>query len=210
MRIAGVYSAYVVLRKGKWDIPSCLGDGSVLGMNLSYLIMGRPYGTPYSLDQAYYFVESSMVAFGFPDILFPTQDAFAQLFAHQSRSEAEIVLGLFSTDNPSTCDMVCLAEHGRVSGIVTNPVETDLRWTWCIAAWTPVFTRFLHEYLRMHQRSSEKMERVPRDLGLGEVIQEAIRDGICVEGVQFPGDSCLDLGTPVNLAKAVATAQFHE
>ena len=39
MSAAGITKAHIILRKGKWDIPAYLGDGSIVNMHLSYLIM---------------------------------------------------------------------------------------------------------------------------------------------------------------------------
>jgi dTDP-glucose pyrophosphorylase len=69
MHEAGVTRAYVILREGKWDIPAYLGDGSMAGLHLAYLMMGLPHGTPYSVDQAYPFLQHAMVTFGFPDMI---------------------------------------------------------------------------------------------------------------------------------------------
>jgi glucose-1-phosphate thymidylyltransferase len=84
MRLAGVTRAYIVLREGKWDIPAYLGDGTMLNMHLAYLMMRLPFGAPYTLDQAYPFVQDALVAFGFPDIIFQPDDAFVQLLARQA------------------------------------------------------------------------------------------------------------------------------
>jgi len=79
MKIAGVSKAYIVLRNGKWDIPAYFGDGSGIGMHLSYLLMRLPFGVPYTLDQAYPFLRDARVAMGFPDILFsPRARSFEQ------------------------------------------------------------------------------------------------------------------------------------
>ena len=69
MRLAGITKAYIVLKEGKWDIPSYFRDGSLVDMQLAYLLLGLPFGTPYTIDQAYSFVRHSTVAFGFPDIV---------------------------------------------------------------------------------------------------------------------------------------------
>ena len=66
MRFAGVSKSYIVLRPGKWDIPAYFGDGSALKLHLAYLMMGVPFGVPFTLDQAYPFVRNATVAFGFP------------------------------------------------------------------------------------------------------------------------------------------------
>ena len=76
MRLADVRKAYIILRKGKWDIPSYLGDGKFLDMRIAYLMMDLPYGPPYTLDQGLPFVKDAFVAFGFPDILFHSDKGF--------------------------------------------------------------------------------------------------------------------------------------
>ncbi len=48
MQLAGIDKAYFILRPGKWDIPAYFGDGAMLSMNLGYLIMGLPYGVPFT------------------------------------------------------------------------------------------------------------------------------------------------------------------
>ena len=99
MRIADIKKAYIILRKGKWDIPAYFGDGKMLDMHLGYLIMDLPYGVPYTLDQAYPFVKEAKVALGFPDIIFEPEDVFVRLLEKQKESNANIVLGLFHTPN---------------------------------------------------------------------------------------------------------------
>src|SRR5262245_38282108 len=96
MRYAGFSKAYIVLRPGKWDIPAYFGDGSMLDMQLGYLMLGLPHGVPFTLDQAYPFVRHATVAFGFPDILFDSDDGFVRLLERQSASGSDITLGLFS------------------------------------------------------------------------------------------------------------------
>ena len=68
-KAAGIKKVYFILRKGKWDIPQYYGDGSVIDMDIAYLLMNHPYGHPFTLDQAFPFTRNNLVAFGFPDIL---------------------------------------------------------------------------------------------------------------------------------------------
>ena len=95
MRSAGITRAYIVLRQGKWDIPAYLQDGAIADMHLAYLMLGLPYGVPYTLDQAYPFVRDEIIAFGFPDILFRPDSAFSRLLSHQDSGQADVTLGLF-------------------------------------------------------------------------------------------------------------------
>ena len=149
MRAAGITKAYIVLRQGKWDIPAYLQDGAIAGMHLAYLMLGLPYGVPYTLDQAYPFVRDAIIAFGFPDILFRPDDAFSRLLSHQESSQADITLGLFPAEHPYKVDMVDLNQEGRVQRIIIQPSHSSLRYTWGIAVWTPVFTQFLHDYVML-------------------------------------------------------------
>src|SRR5262249_52978647 len=137
MRLAGITRAYVILRNGKWDIPAYYGDGSMLDMHLAYLLMGRPYGPPYTLDQARPFLQNALVAFGFPDIFFTPDDVFITLIARQKETHADLVLGLWPVHNPEKMDMIDLDESGRVRGMVLKPQQTNLRHGWVVAVWSP-------------------------------------------------------------------------
>jgi glucose-1-phosphate thymidylyltransferase len=208
MKLAGIDKAYFVLRPGKWDIPAYFKDGAMLKMNLGYLIMNLPFGVPYTLDQAYPFVQDSLVALGFPDILFEPEDAFVQLLARQARSQADVVLGLFPTNQPHKAGMVDFDATGQVRLIIEKPRETDLRYMWGIAVWTPTFTQFMHEYLVVIEagkvRSDTASELPPKsEIPIGDVIQSAIYKGLRVEAEVFPQGSYLDIGTPEDLVRAV-------
>ena len=106
MRFAGITQIYIVLRKGKWDIPNYFGDGSMFDVNLAYLMMGLPFGTAYSLDQAYPFLPDAIVAFGFPDIVFSPADAYKKLLRRQATTGDDVVLGLFPAREPGKVDIV--------------------------------------------------------------------------------------------------------
>jgi len=208
MRRAGASKAYIVLRDGKWDIPSYFGDGARLDLHLGYLMMGPPFGVPYTLDQAYPFVMDALVAFGFADIVFQPDDAFAQLLSRQNATQADAVLGLFRANLPQACDMVDLGDDGRIREIAIKPERTDLVYTWNIAVWTPAFTAFMHDYVarkRSHHEQNHGKAGAPgyREMIVGDVIHAAIRDRLHVEGVPFGDGRYLDIGTPDDLVKAV-------
>ncbi|MBD2776349.1 nucleotidyltransferase family protein [Iningainema tapete] len=201
MRLAGIKTAYFILRSGKWDIPAYFGDGTMLSLNLGYLIMGLPYGVPFTLDQAYPFVTDAIVALGFPDILFEPQDAFVRLLARQKVSNADVVLGLFPTNQPHKAGMVEFDESGKVHLIIEKPLQSNLRYMWGIAVWTPAFTQFLHEYL-FTIRANSDLSQLP-ELPIGDIIQAAIYKGMHVEAEAFPNGTYIDIGTPDDLVRAV-------
>jgi glucose-1-phosphate thymidylyltransferase len=212
MRKAGVKKAYFILREGKWDIPKYFGDGASVDMNLGYLMMRLPFGTPYTLDQAYPFIRDSIVAFGFPDILFDADDAFVQLLERQASTGADVVLGLCPVVQPWTMDMVEIDDKGGVGSIVIKPPVSSLGYGWIIAVWSPVFTQFLHEHLESQQREgmSEGGMEGQSELSVGHVLQAALQNGLRMEGVQFPECSYLDIGTPDSLCTAMYDRKFHE
>jgi glucose-1-phosphate thymidylyltransferase len=199
MRAAGINRAYIVLKEGKWDIPAYLQDGALVDMHLAYLLLRLPFGTPFTLDQAYRFVEHSTIAFGFPDILFQPDDAFVQLRIRQSRSKACAILGLFPAERPERVDMVDWNEQGIVRQIMTKPDHTELSHSWCIAIWTPVFTRFLHEYVAAHNQIAEAAP----EISVGQVFQAAIEAGLHIEAIPVSDEPYLDIGTAEDLVRAI-------
>jgi glucose-1-phosphate thymidylyltransferase len=199
MRLAGIKKMFIVLREGKWDIPAYFRDGAAFDVHLAYLIMNLPFGTPYTLDQAYPFVQDALISLGFPDILFSPEDAFIQLLARQSSSKADVVLGLFPADQPRKVDLVDSSADGKVNQIVIKPRQTQLSHTWGIAVWTPVFTHFMHEYLA----TARKFAPHKPELFVGDIVQAAIRDGLRVEAVYVSDEPFLDIGTPDDLIRAV-------
>ena len=208
MRLANITKAYFILREGKWDIPAYFGDGRLLDMNLAYLMMDLPFGVPYTLDQAYPFVKDSLVALGFPDTIIQPDDAYVKLIARLEDSRADAVLGLFPATQPQKTDMVELDAEGRVISISVKPEHTQLLYAWEIAVWTPVFTKFMHDYL-LHQlqirnENNDSIHLTKRnELYVGDVIQAAIQDNMKLDSVLFKEGSCLDIGTPEDLIRAL-------
>jgi glucose-1-phosphate thymidylyltransferase len=203
---AGIRTAYLVIREGKWDIPAHLGDGSRLGLQLAYLMMGRPWGTPYSVDQAYAFVRDRRVALGFPDMCFDNPLIFRRAVEHQEASGADVVLGVFPADRPHKVDMLQLGEGQRVEKIVIKPASTTLRHTWGVAVWTPAFTEFLHSFLHEH---SERAAQAP-ELYVGDVVRAAVESGMNVQGVEVSAQPFVDIGTADDLARASGGAATRD
>ena len=200
MRLANIKKAFIILREGKWDIPAYLGDGKMLDMNIAYLMMDVPFGAPFTLDQAYPFVQDALVALGFPDIMIEPDEVYKKLLLKQAETDAEIVLGLFPAGNPHKTDMVELDDNGRIRALHIKPEQTQLTYTWQIAVWTPVFTHYMHDYL-----SAKKMlnNQHQTELFVGDVIQAAIQANMHIESVLFTDGNCLDIGTPEDLMRAV-------
>ncbi len=153
-------------------------------------------------------MKDALVVFGFPDIIFQTKDVFVQLLELQIDTNADVVLGICPVNKPQKCDIVDICDDGRIEQILIKPTKTNLRYAWVIAVWTQVFTNFMYRYLSTLQDAKEQhntrnniMER--RELFVGDVVQAAINNNLKVEGVISPDSSCLDIGTPEDLLKAI-------
>jgi len=197
MRHAGIREIYLVIRDGKWDIPAYLRDGSQLGLDLAYLMMELPWGTPYSIDQAYAFVRDRRVALGFPDMFFNEPPIFRCILDHLDASGADVVLGLFPADRPHKVDIVQLGENHRVERIFIKPANTELSETWGIAVWTPAFTEFMHDFLRSHQPAAEQTP----ELFVGDVVSAAIAAGMDVQGTPVSAQPFVDIGSVDDLER---------
>jgi len=206
MRRANITKAYVILKQGKWDIPAYLGDGKTLDMDLAYLMMDLPYGPPYTLNQAYPFIKDNLVAFGFPDILFRPDDVFTKLLVDQQQSSADAVLGLFPADQPTKMDMVDVDQNGQVRRIVANPSRTNLSHSWAAAIWSPIFTQFLNEFVRSHEKLAASMP----ESSVGDVIQAAVNDNLNVRAIKVSSEPYLDIGTPEGILTATKRFALEE
>ena len=201
MRLAGVTEAFFVLRDGKWDIPAYFGDGGAVGMNLGYVIMGRPYGVPFSVAQVYPFARDARIVLGFPDILFEPEDAYQALLAKLDTSKADVVLGVVPFDQPQHGGMVAFDQSGRVRRIIEKPGISDLKYGWFTAVWKPSFTDFLHEYLAQWTEEKPPEKEIP----FGDVIQAAIATDLWVDAAVFPQGAYIDVGVPQNLIQVCQT-----
>ena len=209
---AGVNEAFLILRPGKWDIPAYLGDGAGVGMRLAYLTVHVSHGVPFTLDQAYPFVRGETVALGFPDILFWPENAYEVVLGRLHASDADVVLGLFPTDEPEKVGVVDVDEDGRVRGVYEKSGLTHLPYMWAIAVWGARFTEFLHAFTQSAiQRGGQGTVAGQgvadgnhvAETPIGDVIQAAVTSGLRVEAEILRDGRYIDIGTPENLLKAI-------
>jgi dTDP-glucose pyrophosphorylase len=206
LKIAGIRNAYIVIRAGKWDIPAYWGDGKLFGMCLAYLVIEGSSGPPDTIDRVYPFVKDKIVAFGFPDIILRPKDVFAKLLDRLDYSGSDVVLALFPAHDAKAMDMIDMDSTFRVRTIHLKPRTTRLRYAWLCAVWTPVFTEFLHKFLRrVKQRGQAELSGKHKidaqgDIPVGLVLKEAVKAKLKVEGVAFPTGQYIDIGTPQALS----------
>jgi glucose-1-phosphate thymidylyltransferase len=199
LHVADIKKVYIVLRRGKWDIPAYLGDGSGFNMHLCYLMQGLPYGVPYTLDQALPFIKESIAALGFPDIIYKADDLFTKLLERLKEGDAEVALGLFPADRPKNADGVEFDSDNIIRRVVPKPHKGKHRIVCAAAVWKPVFTQLMHDYLaNLDFPSIEQSE-----LQIGHIVQLAIKKGQRVVGVHVSKSPPTDVGTPENFMAVV-------
>ncbi len=204
LRKAGVGKAFILLRRGKWDIPALLGSGSD-GLEFAYRVLEPTASVPETLDGAYPFTAEATVALGFPDTIFEPTDAYVHLLRRLDAEDGEkpqVVLGCVPSDRSENTDMVDADAAGRVRRIVVKQADTGLRYAWIIAVWTPAFSRFLHDAVAAGPTPG-------RELYPGHVIQAAVDAGMRVDAVHFPQGRFLDVGTPEDLERARRGTSGH-
>ena len=215
MHYAGARQAYVVINRGKWDIPSYYGPGTLTGIDLAYIITDYSYGAPFSLKQAFPFVSGATILLGFPDIIMSPVDGFSRLLERKTETGADLVLGLFRATEPAKMDMVELDDHGEIKAIDIKPRTTALIYTWIIAVWSPAFTAFMQTYLDdvepvlRRKLQDTPGERLP-EYYVGQVIQAALKSNLHIANVIFEEETYTDIGTPDSLVSAMTTMAGRE
>jgi len=207
---AGIKKVYFILRKGKWDIPQYYGHGDMVNLDIAYLIMNHPHGHPFTLDQAYPFVRDSVIAFGYPDILFEPVDAFSTLIDYQQKSGADVALGVFPIRADQRWDICSFGADGRMDVVsVPNPPASLQRLGWSIAVWTPKFSAFMNAYLATAIKNNQFKANDGKEYVMNHLFQAAIDHKLRVEHVIFNKGFVRDIGTPSELIAAQAQMSKH-
>lgn len=206
---AGVPTAIVAVRKGKWDIPAFFAEAP-RALALGYAVVGDTLGPPDTLDHVYPFVRGRRVVFGFPDILFGPIDVFDRLLERLDAGDADIALGLYDAHDPSEMDLVDCDAHGVVRAMHLKRPVAGLHLAWLCAAWRPSFSDHMHAFVGAERAAAARGAGrfagldARGDMPMGLVIKAAVEAGLRVAGVPFPGERYLDVGTPESLARAAA------
>ncbi len=189
----GVRRAIWLIRPDKQDIPDTFAK-QWRTLALEYREIDATPGVPFTIDMAYDDVRDSTCVLGWPDILFAPCDAYRRLLRALDESSADVVLGLFPTDQPAMVDVVEL-QGDQVRSVVPKPVvppQSPL--TWAPAVWKPAFTEYLH-----HALGDARSLPGGREPYLGDILAMAIEAGLDVRGILLDEQPSIDVGTPEGL-----------
>jgi len=201
LRRAGVRQCVIVIAEWKLEIARVFGDGSALGVALSYVMRPVPRGLADALLAAEPWLADRDVCLTLPDTLIAPDDALARVRTERERSGADLVLGVFPTDHPEQLGPVRVDPHGDVVEVLDKPAATDLRNTWGMAMWSPRFTTLL---------AAEVAAATDAKPVLGAVFQRAIDAGLRVRAVTFGDGRFVDVGTSQGIAEALGRGAIRD
>jgi predicted O-linked N-acetylglucosamine transferase (SPINDLY family)/dTDP-glucose pyrophosphorylase/predicted negative regulator of RcsB-dependent stress response len=198
--LASVRHCFVVVSDAKPEIAHHLGSGADRDMALGYLLQPTPLGLADAVDTAYPWIGDRCTCLALPDTVFSPLDALDQVCRDLLEHGADVVLGVFPVANPCQLGPVRIDAAGNVLEVLEKPPATDLANSWGVAAWSPVFTRFLHERLAAEGPSAHP--------SIGTLFHAALGAGLRVRAVAFADGAYLDAGTPEGLKQLVAGARL--
>jgi len=213
MADAGIREIVLVVAAHKQDICDHFGSVYVceagsntmaedLQLGLQYVSADNSPSTPASLDAAYELVKDRVCALGFADILYSNCPGYRRALAALNNGKADVVLGLFPSNQAADVDMVSFDANDRVTDIVIKrPEGARLFYTWSLAVWRPSFTEFLHSQQAL-RKQAEYQDPLARELYVGDVFLAAMDQGLKVDAVVVSSQPSLDAGTPASLALA--------
>jgi glucose-1-phosphate thymidylyltransferase len=184
LSLGGVTDVYIVVPEWKPEIMRYLEDGDQFGHHISYLYNSKALGLADALLSAYPWLKDKNTCFAMPDTVFSPPDAFESVNRMLEEKDADLVLGVFPTDEAKHFAPVEFDSDGRVISIWEKPEHPKVNHVWGIAAWTPVFW----EYFK--QRS----ENLEPGISITETFDKAGKDGLKVFCVYFSEGWYKDVG----------------
>ncbi len=199
----GVEKIIITLGPGKSDIMDYYGSGRTTGVDIVYNFQSVPRGMPYALDLSYSWLKTDdIIVFGMSDTIIEPENSFVNLKAAFEEKKADILLGVFSTNNPAKFGMVDFdIGNGVVKTTIDKPKETQLNYMWGCCLWNYNFASFMHEFLKTLKPQD------PKEVVFGDVINRAISQGLKVCAQPIASGQYIDIGTIEDLDQALK--QFH-
>lgn len=197
---AGVRDAVVVTTEEKEGLRSTLESLAADAETPRVDLLSTP-PTPSSVHTVAAALERNLDAdwlLVYPDILTAPASAPTRLVEHARRSPADVCLALFPSDRPDKVDMVEIDDRGRLRNLLIKRPATDLRFTWAYACWRPTFSAFVLQALSRPR----DLDLQRRELFFGDVLLDALEEGLSIDTVAFEDGLALDIGTPADLRRA--------
>lgn len=198
MILSGAEDIAIIINENKSELVKFYGNGKQYNASIVYSCQDTDaalYGMPVAFDNCYSWIKNATVLMGMPDtIIFPSS-CFSVLMDLYREKNADLVLGVFPTDHPTSLAPVEFDEKSkRIINIYDKPKETDIYNTWNIAVWSGKFTELIHNYVEKEMKTaSGKTEII-----ISDIFSQAIKNGLNVYCNFFADGKCFDLGDITN------------
>jgi len=199
---ADVRSGCIVISPNKLEIARYIKDGGRYGLNIVYSIQAEPTGLLPAITTAAQWMRERSICLALPDTLFRPDDALKEVRGEFERTGADLVLGVFPTNEPERLGPVAMDAKGRVTAVQDKPENPCAACTWGLAMWRPRVTKLINSLTTIHANLGDKTE-----LALGNVFHEAVSVGLDVRAVVFPTGCFIDIGTPAGLFEALESTK---
>lgn len=190
LRLAGVNHLYIVVPEWKPEIMRYLEDGEQFGHHISYLYNSKALGLADALLSGYPWLHDKNTCFAMPDTVFLPPTAFQNIIEELETNNADLVLGVFPTDEAKHFGVVEFDEDGKVVNIEEKPLVPKVDNAWGIAAWNSRFWDFF----------KAESENLPPGISITETFDKAAKSGLKVQCVYFPEGSYKDIGRINNIS----------
>lgn len=196
LRHAGVTRAAIVISESKSDIVRYIGNGDRYDISITYLYQNQLLGMPFALDLASSWIREATTVFSMPDTIIEPPETLQHVVQHHIDNPADVTLGLFQTTTPHKFGMVELTDKAHICRFIDKPKQTDLKFMWGLAVWSPNFTNYMNRFLRSTPRSQP-------EIVLSDVFQAALEAGLTFKGVVLTQARYRDIGTPEDFQAVV-------
>lgn len=202
--VAGADAERVMLVVAPWklDVLNYFGDGSHVGLRISYLWQEEARGLPYALDLARSWTRGEHVVFAMPDTIMRPWDALSRLRDAYLAAEADLALAVFPAAEPERLGPVLL-DGTRVIRVLDKPADPPAANTWGAAIWSDAFADLLHENLPQEGPDALSGDGRRGEPVIGHYFDLAVRRGLKVIGVYFPAGSFEDAGTRAGILRCL-------
>jgi len=140
--LAGVNDLYIVVPEWKPELMRYLEDGKQFGHNISYLYNSKALGLADALLSGHPWLKDKTTCFAMPDTVFSPPTAFQDLIKKLEEKNADLVLGVFPTDEAQHLAPVEFDADGKILDIWEKPAAPKFNNTWGIAVWNERFWNY--------------------------------------------------------------------
>jgi glucose-1-phosphate thymidylyltransferase len=182
--LALVDHVYIVVPEWKPEIMRYLQDGKQFNHHISYLYNSDALGLADALLSGSAWLSDKHTCFAMPDTLFSPANSFEHLIDLLENSQADLVLGVFPTDEPQHFAPVEFDETGKVLNIEEKPLNPKVNNAWGIAVWTPAFWSFFNQ----------EGQALTPGISITQIFDKAVKTGLKVNCIYFANGWYKDIG----------------